>query len=466
MRPPRNGAPKTQTTARPSSPESLVDGDTERLLIAPTLRLGAPWHRQLAAALSPSDFAVEGNRRVFAWCSEALAAGCDPTLSGLAHFLADRGDIPARVTLSWLADLHADALDITDPACWIRRVRRLSVEREAYLIAREVEQLSAAGYETNREEIGALQDRMRGLDSRLAESSGGTIGDLVLECGGLDRLLAPPQGLIPTPWSEVTRMLGGGFQRGQLILLASRPGIGKSTFALNLALHNAARGRRVLFFSLEMGPEELLKRAASSVGPIYHDGLHSGRLTASDREMVRNTFRLIATHPLQIVAKKIDLRTILRSISDTRRGKGDLAVIDYLGLIETGRQFENRNQEISYLSRALKLAAQETQIPILALSQLSRAPATESREPGLSDLRDSGSLEQDADTVLMLHQPASLKRQAAGTPRDEIHCLVAKQRSGPAGKCAFLTLEGQFCRFVERAREEENHGTPDDDRTF
>lgn len=437
--------------------ERLVDGDSERLLLAPTMKLGAEWHRMLEGSLSQADFAVEGNRRVFVWCSEALAAGCDPTLSGLAHFLVERGDIPEKVTIAWLANLHADAIEISDPAPWLRRVKRLAVEREACTIGQQVAALTASGYEDSREEITALQARMKGLDSRLTETaSTGTISDLIERCGGINKLLAKPEGVIPTAHGNVSHLLNGGFRRGQLVLLASRPGVGKSVFALETAIHNSARGRRVVFFSLEMEDQEIFQRSISSVGVINHDDVLSGTLSVEQRHMALIATGKLSGYPLEIVTGKSRLSDILSRMSDSKHGKNDLAVIDYLGLIETGRKSENRNQEISYLTRALKLKAQELKIPILALSQLSRAPETDSREPTLSDLRDSGSLEQDADTVLLLHRPSLMKKRPASALPDEVQVIIAKQRSGRAGRRAFLSLEGQFCRFVERTREDEN----------
>jgi replicative DNA helicase len=163
------------------------------------------------------------------------------------------------------------------------------------------------------------------------------------------------------------------------------------------------------------------------------------------RNRVRDIARSIGDYPLSIEDRVYQFSQIVAGISKAR---ADLVVIDYLGLIETSGRFENRNQEISYLSRRLKLCATQNDVPLLVLSQLNRASDVESRKPRASDLRDSGSLEQDADAILFLHQPSTMKH-GAEVSRDQIHLLIEKQRNGARNLCVYLQMQGHFCRMVE-----------------
>lgn len=243
-----------------------------------------------------------------------------------------------------------------------------------------------------------------------------------------------------------------GFQPGQLILLAGRPGMGKSSAGLQIARHVAETGGdHVLFVSYEMTRLELLTRMISMAVGVSAKDLRTGRFSAEvGRELALERQRLtqlplgIHDRPPSTIA---GMRSALRR--EVRKRPVSMVVIDYVQLM-AGSRTENRNQEVTEISRGLKLLAQELGIPFLALAQLNRGVevrGTDRYRPRLSDLRDSGSLEQDADTVLFVNRPVLI--QPSYDPKySEI--IVAKQRAGEAGVVIECEFEGQFTRFKDR----------------
>lgn len=246
-----------------------------------------------------------------------------------------------------------------------------------------------------------------------------------------------------------------GFQKKDLILLAARPSIGKTAFAITLALNAAKKGHPVALFSLEMSKEQIYFRMISQEAHIELQKIRTGYMTKEHISRVQRAIDSISNYPIYIddtpSVTVLDIGAKLRRLKSTN--KVDLVIIDYLQLM-TGKglegpqksRFENRNQEVAAISRALKMLAKEIDIPIIALSQLSRAPEkrVESSEPVLSDLRDSGSLEQDADLVLFLHRPffgAKGKKEISSDDKAKAFLIIAKQRNGPTGSIPLVFRE-------------------------
>ena len=251
-----------------------------------------------------------------------------------------------------------------------------------------------------------------------------------------------------------------GLNRSDLILLAARPGMGKTSFALNIARNVAAAKKTVAFFSLEMTKEQLASRLLSSEALVGGTKLRTGRLAPEEWK------RLIGAGD---VLKNVDLYlddtpgiTVPEIKAKLRRLRGiDLVVIDYLQLMSTGRRNDNRVQEISEITRNLKILAKEINVPVICLSQLSRASEQrQDHRPQLSDLRDSGSIEQDADIVLFLYREGYYDREKgaetvnAAVDQNSAECIVAKNRHGETTKVQ-LHWQGEFMRFmgVEKRRE-------------
>jgi replicative DNA helicase len=239
-----------------------------------------------------------------------------------------------------------------------------------------------------------------------------------------------------------------GFQKGDMILIAARPSMGKTTFALNLAENAALRsGKSIAIFSLEMSKEQLAYKLLCSEAHVDMLKLRTGNLDDKDWENIAK-----ASGPLASAKIFIDDTagiSVMEMRSKCRRLKLeqgiDLIVIDYLQLMSGSKGNESRQQEVSEISRSIKALAKEMQCPVIALSQLSRAPeARADHRPMLSDLRESGSIEQDADLVMFLYRDEYYNKETEDKNVGE--CIIAKQRNGPTGTVKLAWL-GQFSKF-------------------
>jgi replicative DNA helicase len=254
---------------------------------------------------------------------------------------------------------------------------------------------------------------------------------------------------VPTGFLDLDDMTRG-FQRGRLNLIAARPSMGKTAFALNVAYHAASNGHRVGFFSLEMSREELFMRLLASIGRLDGHRLQSGYLSQTDYGRISAAMGEIEASGFHVddspTLGMLDVRGKARRLK-SKHGLS-LLVIDYLQLMQMPKA-ENRNLAVADISRGLKLLARELDLPVVALSQLSRD--TERRgdkRPMLSDLRDSGALEQDADVVLFIHRPEVYGQTPDNAGLAEI--IIAKQRNGPTGQIN-LRWSKESTRFDNRS---------------
>jgi len=433
-------------------PMRLIDHEGQRLVLSNMLAR-PEFCKAVLPQLDADHFAGDLHQRVFHAISDAIARGYEPGLVGVYRSLLDQEKTPADLGLPVLSELAWDGtFELANPDPWIRSLHRHRSERSTWRAAEKLRAQIELG------ETGALEsarEELRRIETELeaAPRSSGTIGDTL---AGMDvtKLLEPPRGVIASPWQKLTEIVNGGPRPGEFWVLGARPSVGKTLALLQWSLTAAAAGHQVKFFSLEMPVADLIRRAISSEGRIHHAPLQRGDLPAEWRRRVVETLDTISGYPLEIIDTSRTLRSITASIaSATQQPHGNLAlvVVDYLGLIESDeRRHENRNQEVAYISRRLKTLAMDHGVPILAAHQLNRSNESESRRPALSDLRDSGSLEQDADVVLLLDSPASrTKRVSPDAPPDAVNVLVAKQRNGPRNFSVELRLEARFCRLEE-----------------
>jgi replicative DNA helicase len=253
-----------------------------------------------------------------------------------------------------------------------------------------------------------------------------------------------------TGWPTLDEMTSG-LQPSDLIVVAARPGMGKTSFALNIAQHAAREGRRVGVFSLEMSREQLFLRLLTGQARVDAHRLRTGRLGREEWDRLSHAIGDLAGIPLFIDdtagAGVLEMRAKSRRLK-MEQGL-DLLIIDYLQLMRGRGRFENRNQEISEISRSLKELAKELNLPVIAISQLSRAPEQRGsdRRPQLSDLRESGAIEQDADVVLFIYREELYKPTEENFGKAQI--IIAKQRNGPIGTFD-MTFIREYTRFEER----------------
>jgi len=254
---------------------------------------------------------------------------------------------------------------------------------------------------------------------------------------------------VPTGFADLDE-LTNGFHGGQLIIVAARPALGKSTLALDFAraasIHHDMPS---IFFSLEMGRSEIAMRLLAAEASVPLQSMRKGNVEARDWTTIAATRGRINDAPLYIDDSPnmtlVEIRAKCRRLK--QRVGLKLVVIDYLQLMTSGKKVESRQQEVSEFSRALKLLAKELQVPVIALSQLNRGPEQRAdKMPAISDLRESGSLEQDADMVILLHRESAYEKD---NPRaGEADLIVAKHRNGPT-RTVTVAFHGHYSRFAD-----------------
>ena len=262
---------------------------------------------------------------------------------------------------------------------------------------------------------------------------------------------------LSTGFNELNRRTGG-FHGGELILIAGRPGMGKSSFAVNIAEHVSITDKKtVAIFNLEMPKEQIVNRILCSQALVNSNKIRTGDMEPDDWRRIGEVVNKVELAPMYIddtaSITVSQIRAKCRRLKQTQNL--ELVVIDYLQLMESGGRSESRQQEISAISRSLKILAKELDIPVIALSQLSRASESRSdKRPMLSDLRESGAIEQDADMVMFLYRDEYYNKETED--KNLAECIVAKNRSGETGTFK-LGWRGEFTKFsnVEYAAKEE-----------
>jgi len=264
---------------------------------------------------------------------------------------------------------------------------------------------------------------------------------------------------VPSGFDKLDEMTNG-FQPTELVIIAARPSMGKTAFVLNIATHAATEGYGTAIFSLEMSKESLVHRMLTAEARVDAQKVRRGMLRDTDFTFLARAAGVLQSCPLWI--DDTPALTLLEVRSKARRLKMEsdlkLVIVDYLQLLRSPEYAENRVQEISDISRSLKALARELQVPVLALSQLSRASEQRGgeRKPILSDLRDSGAIEQDADLVMFIHRPEYYDREDE-SKRGLAEIMVAKHRNGPTGDVD-LAFNREYTRFDNLAPDHYNQG--------
>ncbi len=260
----------------------------------------------------------------------------------------------------------------------------------------------------------------------------------------------------PTGFSDFDHMTSG-LQNGDLVIVAGRPSMGKTMLGINMAEHVALETKRpVLVFSMEMPADSIAMRMISSLGLIDQHKVRTGKLSDDDWPRVTSTIAQLSDTKIFIddtpALTPAELRARSRRLA---REQGDLAliVVDYLQLMQSPSKQDNRSSELSEISRSMKTLAKELNVPVIALSQLNRSLEQRTdKRPVMSDLRESGAIEQDADLIVFIYRDVVYNPDSAEKSKAEI--IIAKQRNGPIGK-VLLTFRGQYTRFDNYAHEQE-----------
>ena len=416
--------------------------------------------------LRAEDFFLDQHRRVFTQMIALGEAQQAIDLITLTEELHRRGDLEASGGAPYLASLADGMPKVSNVEHYARIVKEKAMLRNLIHTTHNIQQRAFEG------EDGAdmILDNAESSIFLLAEDrvKAGLIPvkDIVRDnFERLEKIFKEGKSItgIPTGYVELDK-LTSGLQPSELLILAARPSQGKTALALNLAENIAIRaGQPVAIFSLEMSKESLLQRLVASVAQIDAHKFRTGHLSRTDWTSMTDALGTISSAPLWVDdAGSISVLEIGAKARRLKRDKGlSLLIVDYLQLITARGRFGNRKEEVASISRGLKGLAKELKIPVLVLSQLTRAPEREDRGPQLSDLRESGAIEQDADVVMFIYRPHFFKKDAQPDEREQTELIIAKQRNGPTDNVQFV-FRSRLTRFEEAAPDAFSQFSPDD----
>jgi replicative DNA helicase len=421
--------------------------DAEKTILGAILLDNAA-HAEAAEHIKPDDFSLDSHRRIFLRMSELIDTGRAVDIVTLSHELSRYKEVEAVGGVAYLASLTEGLPRRPVIEDYIRIVKDKSLLRRLMGICSAA---IAKAADQSQDAIGVLDE----TESQLLEvsQSGLSLGlqpiDVIVRdsFGSIDNLYNHRGDItgLETGFTDFDRMTSG-LQKGELIIIAARPSMGKTALAINIAQNAAVRQKAIVaIFSLEMSKESLLRRMLASQASVDQQKIQKGFFGRAEQEQLQEALSLLVESHIFIddsAASTIaEMRAKARRLKQNNGGL-DLIMIDYLQLMSatmpgaSKRGFENRVQEVSAISRGLKAMAKELQVPVIALSQLSRSnEKRDDKRPMLSDLRESGSIEQDADVVAFIHRESyyNRKEDLSAEEKAEAEIIIAKQRNGPTG---------------------------------
>ncbi len=426
--------------------------EAEQSLLGGLMLDNAAWDK-VADLVVASDFYRKDHRLIFTGISELAETSNPCDVVTLSEFLDNRDELEAAGGLEYLALLSNETPGAANVRAYAKILRERSTLRS---LINAGNQISGSAYSTEGRTATDLVDEAERLVFDIAEKgSRGRVGFRPLKNilpDAVDRidLLHQSGGDItgiPTGYNEFDK-LTAGLQAGELIVIAGRPSMGKTTLAINIA-ENAAIGARVptAIFSMEMPSQQLAFRMISSLGRVDQTHLRTGKFPDEDWSRINTAVQLMSDAPIFIDDSASLSPTEIRARARRLKREHDLGliVVDYLQLMQVHGSTENRATEISEISRSLKALAKELELPIIALSQLNRSVEQRTdKRPVMSDLRESGAIEQDADVIVFIYREEVYNQD---TPRKGVADIsIAKQRNGPIGDFP-LTFVGRFTKF-------------------
>lgn len=451
-RPPQSSSPSPSSPSPRVPPHNL---DAEKSLLGAMLLS----RDAIAAAMETcgsEDFYKPAHAHVFDAINTLYNLGepADPVTVAdelnRAGLLESVGGLPALVAL------QADTPATTNASRYARIIEEHALLRRLISVAGEIAEM---GYSVP-EDVAAALDRAEGLvfnvaERRVTDSLKPLTELLYASMDRLEQLFDRGETItgVPTGYVDLDERLYG-LQPNALIIVGARPAMGKTAFALGMAAHAAVEARvPTLIFSLEMGCDEITNRLLVSEARVDAGRMRNGRLAEPDWPKISQAVARLGDAPLFIDDNPnttvMEIRAKARRLKARHGGLG-LIIVDYLQLMSGGSSTENRQLEVSAISRGLKILARELEVPVVALSQLSRQlEARADKRPVLADLRESGSLEQDADVVMFLYRDEMYNPESADRGTAEV--IVAKHRNGPTGKVQLAFLD-HYTRFANMAR--------------
>ncbi len=413
--------------------------------------------------LREEDFYVPANENIFAAMRDIRAGGDAVDLVTLTAELERHGKLEQAGGLTYLTDLVTFVPTAANVHHYANLVETKSTQRALIRAGGEIIQDGMNDERDLEETLDAAEKRIYEISMRKVQGTLVPMDEIVPEAYNLIGELAQRRGRItgvPSGFVELDRMTNG-FQKSDLIIVASRPAMGKTSFAMNIAQYAAVHNHRtVVIFSLEMSSEQLVMRMLCSEASVDSQRIKEGLIGSNEMNSLMEVMDPMSRANIYIddsgSVSVPAIRSKCRRLA--ARAGLDMVVIDYLQLMQatSGRKSDNRMQEVSDMTRQLKLLARELHVPILLLCQLNRGPDTRSdHRPVLSDLRESGSIEQDADMVLLLYRPAAyLDTQEYELGDHTSQVIIAKHRHGSTGLVKLL-WQGEYTRFRTIAQEEQ-----------
>jgi replicative DNA helicase len=419
---------------------------------------------QIADIVSAEDLYRADHRLIFSAVAALVERNQPPDAVTVSEHLQRLGELEAAGGLPYLARLVQDTPSAANIRAYARIVRERAMLRQLIEIGGDIA-ASAHGSEglSVDEIVDAAEQKVFEIADRGQRRGAGFKSLKQILPGTIDRL-----DMLSHSTSEITGISSGfaemdrmtaGLQRGELIIVAGRPSMGKTTLAMNIA-ENAAIGGQVptAIFSMEMSAEQLSFRMIGSIGRVNQTRLRTGKVTEQDWSRIDSAVSLMTAAPIFIddsgALTPTEVRARARRLK-REHGLG-LIVVDYLQLMQVTGTVENRATEISEISRSLKALSKELDVPVIALSQLNRSvEQRQDKKPVMSDLRESGAIEQDADLIVFIYREEVYEPD---TPRKGIaDIIIAKQRNGPVGEF-HLTFLGEYTKFENLVAEAYGEG--------
>jgi replicative DNA helicase len=441
------------------------DLDSERAILGAVLLEGREILPRVIELLKDTDFFLDRHRTIYQAMLDLFEAGNPVDIITLSHELRREGNLESVGGNSTLALLVEHAAIASHLGAYASIVRDASVLRELISTSHGIIDQAFLGKDSVQVVVDEAEKRIFGLAERRMEGSAVRVGKMLKGTfAHLEHLYERKEHVtgVSTGFTSLDRDTAG-LQKSDLILIAGRPSMGKTSFALNIAQHvGIEAGGNVLVLSLEMSTPQLVQRMLCSEAKVDAQRARTGYLQASDWQRLTQAAGRLSE--AKIFIDDSPGISVMEARAKARRVKAehglDLLIIDYLQLMR-GRSRDSRNQEIAEISRSLKVLAKELEVPVVALSQLSRAVESRSgndHKPQLSDLRESGALEQDADLIMFLYRAALYKKRDELTPgRENIaEVIIGKQRNGPTGTIEVVFLP-EYARFESLAEREDGH---------
>lgn len=425
---------------------------------------------QVLELLRPEDFYRESHRKVFRAIIELSDRSEPADLITLSDFLKSRGELEAVGGTAYLASLADFVPTAANISHYARIVREKSILRSLIATATEI---ATRGYEEqgNVEEFLDSAERVIfDISEKKIKASFVAVGDMIKDTlKTVEKLYERKEMVtgVPTGYDDLDK-LTAGLQPADLIIVAGRPSMGKTAFALNIAAHAAFTGIGVAVFSLEMAKEQLVLRMLCSEARVNSSKVRSGYLGERDFPQLAKAAGRLHEAPIFIddtpAISILELRAKARRLVRDRSKKIGLIVVDYLQLMRGMGTASNREQEISEISRSLKALAKEINVPVIALSQLNRRVEDRGdRRPMMSDLRESGAIEQDADVIMFIYRE-EVYNKSDESKKGVAEIIVAKQRNGPIDtvNLTFLHEYTRFENYTERDELEYSYDEADE----